>query len=146
MNITYLSNGLRLVGLLGVVCGNAFGFKLLSLSILILIRSEKIDIIIAGLLFLLLSGSGSGLTSEDGTGAARTGEGGELSLIGFDMFVPAGDVGVSQILGKSLEDGNVSLRWGVTNQQRERLNQFRSLGQSVDMNTVVEGIDQMGWK
>ena len=30
------------------------------------------------------------------------------------MLVPAEDIGVAQILRKSLEDSNVGLRWGVT--------------------------------
>jgi hypothetical protein len=38
------------------------------------------------------------------------------------VLVPTGDVGVSQILGKSLEDGNVGLGWGVTEKEgRDRV-------------------------
>ena len=126
MNIVYLGSGLGLVGLLGVICGDTFSFKLLSFGIILLIGSEEIDVIITGLLFLL-NGSRGSLAGEDGTGAAGTREGGELGLVGFDVLVPAGDVGVSQILGKGLEDGNISLRWGVTDKGKKGSSQFRSL-------------------
>lgn len=126
MNIVYLGSGLGLVGLLGVICGDTFSFKLLSFGIILLIGSEEIDVIITGLLFLL-NGSRGSLAGEDGTGAAGTREGGELGLVGFDVLVPAGDVGVSQILGKGLEDGNISLRWGVTDKGKKGSSQFRYL-------------------
>ena len=115
---SYFSDSLRLVGFLCIISSDTFSFELLSCGIfLLVIITEEIDVIVIGLLhFDFLRGSRfrSSLTGEDGTGAAGAGEGGELSLIGLDVLVPAGDIGVSQILRKSLEDGNVGLRWGVT--------------------------------
>ena len=143
MNIVYLGSGLGLVGLLGVICGDTFSFKLLSFGIILLIGSEEIDVIITGLLFLL-NGSRGSLAGEDGTGAAGTREGGELGLVGFDVLVPAGDVGVSQILGKGLEDGNISLRWGVTDKGKKGSSQFLSLRRTVDMNAIVERVRWIG--
>ena len=144
MSIVYLGSGFRLVGLLGVICGDTFSFKLLGLGIIFLIRSEEIDVIIAGLLFLLLSGSRGSLASEDDTGAAGTREGGELGLVGLDVLVPAGDVGVSQILRKGLEDGNISLRWGVTDKEKKGSSQFLSLRRTVDMKAIVERVRWIG--
>ena len=148
MSITYFGNGLGLVSLLGVVCGNTFSFELLSFSILLLIRSKEIDIILAGILFLLPSWgwSGGNLTGEDGTGTAGAGEGGELSLVGLDVLVPAGNVGVAQILGKSLENGNVGLRWGVADKRMRRSSQFRSVRRSMDVNATIEETGQKYWR
>jgi len=123
LNTTYFSDGLGFVGLFGVICSNTFGFELLGFSIILLIGSEEIDIVVTGLLFLL-GGSRGSLTGENSTGTTRTGEGGELSLVGFDVLVPAGYIGVSQILGKSLEDGNIGLRWGVPDKQGRGSSQF----------------------
>jgi len=146
--ITHFSDGLGLVGLLGIVCSDAFSFEFLSFSILLLIGSEEVDIIVTGLLFLLLSRSrcGGDLTGEDGTGAAGTREGGELGLKGLDVLVPAGDVGVSQILGKSLEDSNIGLGWGVADEQMRRSSQLRSAQRSVDVKAIIKGMGQKHWK
>lgn len=93
-----------------------------SLSILLLIvGAEKVDIL------LLLGGSLGGLGGVDGDlgdlravggvgGRRVTGEGGELVLVGGDVLVPAGSVGV--LLGggsilQGLEDGNISLGGSV---------------------------------
>ena len=97
--MTYFSNSLGFVGLLCVILGDTLGFDFLGLGINLFVFPEKIDIIIINLLllfFLFLRGGrlGSSFTGEDSTRAAGTGEGGELSLVGLDVFVPAGDVGV----------------------------------------------------
>ena len=144
MSITYFSDGLGLVSLLGVVCSDTLSFEFLSFSIIFLIRSEEIDIVVTGLLSLLCRGGGS-ITGEDCTGTAGTGEGGELSLVGLDMLVPAGDIGVSQILGKSLEDGNIGLRWGVTDKEGQRSSQFQSAQRSMNVNAIME-MFQKDWK
>jgi len=44
------------------------------------------------------------------------------------VLVSAGNVGVSQILGESLEDSDVSLRWGVTLNVRPLRKVFFKLG------------------
>lgn len=94
-----------------------------SLSVLFLIvRAEKVDI-----LLLLLASSLRGLGGVDGDlgdiravggvgGRRVAGEGGELILVGGDVLVPAGSVGV--LLGggsllQGLEDGNISLGGSV---------------------------------
>lgn len=98
MSIAYLGDGLGLVRLLGIVCGDTVSLELLSFGIILIIGPEQIDIIIAGLLFLLLGGSGGSITGEDGTCATGTGEGRELSLVGLDVLVPASNIWVSQVL------------------------------------------------
>jgi len=95
VRITNLRDGFGFVGLLGVVCSDTFGFELLSFSVILLIGSKEIDVIITSRLFLLLSGRRGSLTGKDGTGAAGARKGGELSLVGPDVFVPASDIGVS---------------------------------------------------
>lgn len=98
--MTHFSDGLGLVGLLRVIFSNTLGFDSLGLSVVLFVFSEKIDIFVISLLllfFLFLRGGRlrGGLTGEYGTRAAGTGEGRELGLVGFDVFVPAGDVWVS---------------------------------------------------
>ena len=125
ISVTYFSDGLGLVCLLGVVGGDTLSFEFFDLGVVLFVGSEQIDIIIASL-FLLLSRSwgGGSLTGEDCAGAAGTREGGELGLVGFDMFVPASDIWVAQILGKCLENGNIGLRWGVAGKRGKRSSQL----------------------
>ena len=91
----------------------------LRLGILLLVGAEEVDLIVV--LRLGLSGRG-GLTAEESlTSLAGAGEGVELSRVGLDVVVPAGDVGVRGRVGGSgdgLEDGNISLRGRVPGERR----------------------------
>ena len=106
----YLSDGLGLVGLLGIVGSDALGLDPLGLSILLLIvRAEEIDFIV-----VLVS---SGLTTEEGlAGSAGSREIGVLSSVRLDVLVPSGNSRAgSGVRGgrNGLEDDDVSLGGGV---------------------------------
>ena len=113
-----LGDSLRLGSLLLVVLSQALSLETLSLSILLLVTAEEVDVLITAFLLLL------GLDSHvDGLGAVGTdglagiaGEGGELILERGDVLVPTGSVGVLLGVGgtaQGLVDGNISLRGRV---------------------------------
>lgn len=110
----YLSDGLGLVSLLGIVGSNTLGLDPLGLSILLLIvRAKEVDFIV-----VLLSSRGGSLTTEEGlTGSAGSREIGVLSTVRLDVLVPPGNSRVgSGVRGgrNGLEDDDVSLGGGVT--------------------------------
>ena len=113
---TNLRNGLGLRRLLRVVGSDTLSLDALGLGVLLVIGSEEVDLIV----ILLSLGGSSGSTAEEGL-ASRAGarEGAKLSLVGLDVIVPAGNVGVCGRVGgrrDGLEDSDVRLRRGVTAQ------------------------------
>lgn len=123
-----LGGGLGLALLLLAVLGEALLTDAGSLGVLLLVvGTEEVDILI-----LLLGGGGGGLGgveghlgdvgAVDGVGLAGiTGEGGELLLVGGDVLVPTGSVGVLGGIGsgaQGLEDDNIGLGGRVPLEKR----------------------------
>ena len=118
-----LGGRLALAGLLLVVLGQALGLELLRLLVDLVVRAEKVDIVVVLGLGLLLGSSGGVEGELAGLGAVGgsllgwvTGEGLELALKGEDVVVPP--PGVRELLGGRnlldlLEDLDVGLRRGV---------------------------------
>lgn len=118
-----LGSRLYLAGLLLVVLSKTLSLDALSLLVNLVVRAEKVDIVVVLSLGLLLGGSGGVQGELAGLGAVGggllgwvTGEGLELALEGENMVVPP--PGVRELLGGRdlldlLEDLDVGLRRGV---------------------------------
>jgi len=113
-----LGNNLGLGSLLSVVLSQALGLETLSLSILLLVAAEEVDVLITALLIFLGLDShvdGLGAVGADGL-AGIAGEGGELILKRGDVLVPTSSVGVLLSIRSAAEgfvDGNIGLRGRV---------------------------------
>lgn len=116
-----LGNGLGLGSLLLLVGSKTLLTDAGSLGILLLVvGAEQVDIVVVLSGISTLSGVDGevarlGTVGRVGLGGV-TGEGGELALVGGDVLVPSGGVGVlvgSRGGAEGLEDGNISLRGAV---------------------------------
>lgn len=113
-----LGGNLGLVGLLRVVGGNTLSLDALGLLIDLVVRAEKVDLIVV-LFSSSLCGGRFG-TKESLAGGAGAGEGAELGLVGLDVVVPAGYAGEGGIGGRAdrLENGDIGLGRGVSGERK----------------------------